>query len=323
MAVYTEVPDEALAAFLAGYDLGKLTSCKGIAEGVENSNFLVGTERGRFILTLYEKRVAKADLPFFLGLMEHLSANGLSCPLPVRDRRGRMLGDLCGRPAAIITFLDGVSVKRPSVVQCESVGGAMARMHLAGKGFRLKRKNALSVKGWRPLFKSFEADADAISTGLRDEIADELTYLEKSWPTGLPEGVIHADLFPDNVFFLDGRVSGLIDFYFACNDLLAYDLSIMLNAWCFEPGNSFNVTKARALLKGYARERPISVAEMDALPTLARGSALRFLLTRAYDWIHTPKDALVRPKDPLEYLLKLRFHRRISSAREYGLEAAG
>jgi homoserine kinase type II len=320
MAVYTEVPDDAMADFLAGYDLGRLMSCKGIAEGVENSNFLIGTERGNFILTLYEKRVAKADLPFFLGLMEHLSANGLNCPLPVRDRAGRMLGELCGRPAAIVTFLDGVAVKRPSVPHCESVGGAMARLHLAGRGFAMRRQNALSVKGWRPLFKSFEADADRISPGLGAEIAGELDFLEKSWPARLPAGVIHADLFPDNVFFLDGEVSGLIDFYFACNDLFAYDISIMLNAWCFE-GNSFNVTKARALLKGYGRERAITPAEMKALPTLARGSALRFLLTRAYDWIHTPKDALVRPKDPIEYLQKLRFHRRIASAREYGLEA--
>ena len=322
MAVYTEVSDEAMAAFLEGYDLGRLTSCKGIAEGVENSNFLIGTERGSFILTLYEKRVAKADLPFFLGLMEHLSANGLNCPLPVRNRAGKMLGELSGRPAAIVTFLEGVSVKRPTTQHCEGVGAAMARMHLAGRGFALRRENALSVKGWRPLFCSFEADADGISPGLKAEIASELDFLEASWPSRLPAGVIHADLFPDNVFFLDGGVSGLIDFYFACNDLFAYDISIMLNAWCFEPGNSFNVTKARALLKGYGRERAISKAEMKALPTLARGSALRFLLTRAYDWIHTPKDALVRPKDPIEYLAKLRFHRRIASAREYGLEAA-
>jgi homoserine kinase type II len=318
MAVYTEVSDEALARFIAGYDLGRLTSCKGIAEGVENTNYLVHTERGPFILTLYEKRVARGDLPFFLGLMEHLAARGLNCPLPVRDKQGRILRELAHRPAALITFLEGLAVKRPNARQCGALGEALAQLHLAGEGFAPRRANALSVAGWRPLFESFRVDADKVSEGLAKVIAEELDHLEACWPKELPQGVIHADLFPDNVFFLNSSVSGLIDFYFACNDALAYDIAICLNAWCFESGNAFNVTKGRALLKAYNKVRRIGADELAALPVLARGAALRFLLTRAFDWLNTPKEALVRPKDPHEYLRRLRFHQDVLGAGEYG-----
>ena len=299
-----------------------MTSFKGIAEGVENSNYAVHTDRGSYILTLYEKRVARGDLPFFLGLIEHLAAKGLNCPVPVHDRQGRVLRELAHRPAAMVTFLEGLSVHKPGVRQCGSLGEALARLHLAGEGFALKRPNALSVASWRPLFESFRDKADAIVPGLGAEIAGELQALESTWPKGLPQGVIHADLFPDNVFFLDQNVSGLIDFYFACNDALAYDVAICLNAWCFEPDNAFNITKGRALLRGYTRVRKLAPEEIAALPLLARGSALRFLLTRAFDWLNTPKEALVRPKDPLEYLRKLRFHRSAASADAYGFAAA-
>lgn len=320
MAVYTEVSDEELAAFIGSYDLGDLLSYKGIAEGVENTNYLVHTEAGPHILTLYEKRVSRPDLPFFLGLMEHLADAGLNCPLPVRDRQGEMLRELEGRPAAVITFLEGVWIRRPRPEHCNAVGGALARMHLAGEGFSRKRLNALSVGAWRPLYEACGDDADMISTGLAGEIEAELDTLERGWPTGIPEGIIHADLFPDNVLFLRDRISGFIDFYFACNDILAYDIAICLNAWCFEPDASFNVTKARALLNAYARVRPLSGEEIAALPILARGAALRFLLTRIYDWLNTSEDVFVKPKDPLEYVRRLRFHKAISSARDYGLE---
>jgi homoserine kinase type II len=319
MAVYTEVPDEELAAFIASYGLGSLISYKGIAEGVENSNYLVTTDSGRFILTLYEKRVHPEDLPFFLGLMEHLAAAGLTCPTPVRDLAGRNLRELSGRPAALVTFLEGVWLRRPRAEHCAAVGKAMAKLHLAGADFDLRRPNALGLAGWRPLFERFRCRADAISTGLEAAIAAELDVLEAAWPAALPVGVIHADLFPDNVFFLGDQLSGLIDFYFACTDAFAYDVAVALNAWCFEADYSFNITKGTALLKAYNAVRPMTAAECAALPILARGAALRFLLTRAYDWINTPATALVQRKDPGEYLRRLRFHQAVTSPRDYGL----
>jgi homoserine kinase type II len=321
MAVYTDVPTEALATFLAGYDLGELKSYKGIAEGVENSNFLVHAGADYYILTLYEKRVALHDVPFFLALMEHLHARGITCPQPVKTRKGETLGTLCGRPAAIVTFLDGMWMRRPDANHCAAVGEALAHMHLAGADFPSQRRNALSVDGWRPLFRQAEEHAESMHHGLRKAIADELAHLEKNWPHNLPAGVIHADLFPDNVFFLGDKLSGLIDFYFACTDTLAYDVAICLNAWCFEPDHSFNVTKGKSLLGGYIKHRPLSGAELDALPLLARGAALRFLLTRLVDWLNVPSGALVQPKNPLEYFRKLRFHQKAESVRDYGLVA--
>jgi len=319
MAVYTEVSDDALRAFLALYDIGEVVSFKGIAEGVENSNFLLRAARGQYILTLYEKRVKAEDLPFFIGLMEHLAARGVTCPQPVRNRGGAALGELAGRPAAIVTFLDGLWIRRPSVRHCGEVGEALARMHLAGADFPLKRTNALSLPGWRPLFETAEARADEIAPNLRQETAAELGFLKTRWPMGLPSGVIHADLFNDNVFFLGEKLSGLIDFYFACNDALAYDPAICLSAWCFEPDNAFNVSKGRAMISAYQRVRPLDEAEVEALPLLARGAALRFMLTRLVDWLNVPPGAKVAPKNPLEYRDKLRFHQRVRSAADYGL----
>jgi homoserine kinase type II len=321
MAVYTDVTAEDLARFLAGYAIGELLAYKGIAEGVENSNFLVHTSTGNFILTLYEKRVAEGDLPFFLGLMEHLAARGLNCPQPVKNKQGGMLGRVAGRPAAIVTFLDGMWIRRPNAGHCAAVGEALANLHLDGADFPMKRPNALSVENWRPLFEHAGARGDSVRPGLCDEIVRELDVLEKAWPRGLPEGVIHADLFPDNVFFLGDRLSGLIDFYFACTDTLAYDVAVCLNAWCFEPDHAYNVTKGRALLKGYGRVRALNEAERAALPMLARGAAMRFLLTRLVDWLAVPEGALVKPKDPLEYFRKLRFHQSVKSAADYGFDS--
>ena len=319
MAVYTDVAAEELAAFLAGYDIGELLAYKGIAEVVENSNFLVHTSRGYFILTLYERRVAAKDLPFFLGLMEHLHSRGITCPQPVKNKTGAVLGKVAGRPAAVITFLDGVWIRRPS--------GAIARRW--AKRWRScirrtrfqapSRTNALSVEGWRPLYENCRARANEVQRDLAELLAAELAQLERAWPRQLPQGVIHADLFPDNVFFLGNRLSGLIDFYFACTDALAYDVAVCLNAWCFETDQSYNVTKGRSLLQAYTAVRPLSEAERSALPLLARGAALRFLLTRLVDWFDVPPGALVRPKDPLEYYRKLRFHQAVASARDYGM----
>jgi homoserine kinase type II len=323
MAVYTDVAADELAEFLIAYDIGELLSYKGIAEGVENSNFLLHTTAGSFFLTLYEKRVALADLPFFLGLMGHLASRGIVCPQPVKTRSGETLGTLAGRPAAIIDFLEGVWPRKPNAAHCAAVGQALAKMHLAGCDFPMMRANALSVSGWRPLFDQAAPRADTLQHGLRRLMSDELDHLEKAWPKNLPEGVIHADAFPDNVLFLGERLSGLIDFYFACNDILVYDIAICLNAWCFEADHSFNVTKARAFLNAYGRERKLSDAEQDALPLLARGAALRILLTRLVDWFNVPPGALVRPKDPLEYFRKLRFQQSVASMRDYGVAASG
>ncbi|SFV36884.1 homoserine kinase [Hyphomicrobium facile] len=317
MAVYTEVSDDELARFIDGYALGRLLSFKGIAEGVENTNYLVHTTDGTFILTLYEKRVDPADLPFFLGLMEHLSAAGVTCPLPVRDKSGRVLNELAGRQAALITFLEGVWPKRPKVVHALELGKALARMHIAGEGFPLKRANALGLAGWRPLFDKFSSRTEEICDGLHDLIADELRYLERSWPKDLPQGVIHADLFPDNVFFVEDGLSGIIDFYFACNDAFAYDIAVCLNAWCFDAKSQYEPQKGAALLAGYNSVRPLTDAERAAMPVLARGAAMRFLLTRSYDWLNTPKDALVARKDPADYVRRLKFHQSVGSIADY------
>ena len=320
MAVYTEVSDDELACFIARYGVGPLLSAKGIAEGVENTNYLVRTASANFILTLYEKRVDPNDLPFFLGLMEHLSSKGVTCPLPVRDLEGRVLNDIAGRKAVLITFLEGMWPRRPKVEHCLQLGRALACMHEAGADFALSRANALGKAAWRPLAEKVIGKADAGFPGLSALIAEELDVLDRLWPSGLPQGVVHADLFPDNVFFINDELSGLIDFYFACNDALGLDLAICLNAWCFEPGFQFNATKGRALFKGYQSVRPLTEAECAAMPVLARGAAMRFLLTRTYDWLNTPSDALVARKDPNDYVRRIRFHQRAAAIGDYGYE---
>ncbi|SEF59001.1 homoserine kinase [Bosea lathyri] len=320
MAVYTEVPDDEMAAFVARYGIGELLAVKGIAEGVSNSNFLLHTTKAFYILTLYEERVDAVDLPFFIGLMEHLADRGLICPQPVRTLEGSAVGRLAGRPAAIVTFLDGLSVRRPNAMHCGEVGRGLALLHQAGADFTMQRVNSLSVPDWRPLAEQAGAAADTVSPGLAQRLLAEIAVHERSWPQDLPSGVIHADLFPNNVFFIKNRLSGLIDFYFACTDAFAYDLAICLNAWCFEADSSFNLTKGQALLAGYESVRPLTGAEVDALPQLCRGSALRFLLTRLVDWLNVPPGAFVKPLDPLEYDRKLAFHQRVTGASDYGLK---
>lgn len=319
MAVYTEVTDEALAAFLADYDIGSMVAFRGIAEGVENSNFSLRTTSGDYILTLYEKRVNPADLPWFLGLMEHLAKRGIVCPQPVRGRDGAALRHLCGKHAAITTFLPGVWPRRVRPEHCGPVGSALAGVHVAGLDYAPTRHNALGPDGWQPLLERSRGRADEVQAGLASELDQALAGILLAWPSALPVGHIHADLFPDNVFFLDGRLSGLIDFYFAATDVLAYDVAVCLNAWCFEPDFSFNVTKARAMLRAYSEVRPLSAAEQAALPVLCQGASIRFLLTRLYDWLNTPPGALVTRKDPLEYLRRLRFHLAARDEHAYGI----
>ena len=318
MAVYTEVTDEALAAFLMEYDLGTAVAFRGIAEGVENSNYQLRTTGGDYILTLYEKRVVAAELPWFLGLMEHLATQGITCPQPVRGRDGASLRQLAGRPACVTSFLPGVWPRRVRVEQCGPLGTALAALHGAGRGYAATRANALGPASWG-LLLARSPDADTVQPGLRAELEQALARILAAWPAGLPVGHIHGDLFPDNVFFLDGRLSGLIDFYFAATDVLAYDLAVCINAWCFESDFSFNVTKSRALLRAYTAARPLTDAEHEALPVLCQGAALRFLLTRLYDWLHTPPGALVVRKDPVDYLRRLRFHLSAPDAHAYGL----
>ncbi len=319
MAVYTEVSDEALAAFLNEYDLGSAVAFRGIAEGVENSNYQLRTTAGDFILTLYERRVDPAELPWFLGLMQHLAGAGILCPLPVRGRDGESLRMIAGRPACITTFLTGVWPRRVRPEHCAPLGAALAGLHLVGAGYRPTRPNALGPAGWQPLLQRCLPRADQVQPGLGRELEAALASILARWPDSLPTGHIHADLFPDNVFFLDGRISGLIDFYFAATDVLAYDVAVCLNAWCFEPDFQFNVTKARALLRAYSAGRDLSREEREALPVLCQGAAIRFLLTRLFDWVNTPDGALVTRKDPMEYLRRLRLHLAARDEHAYGL----
>tara|TARA_R110002167_G_scaffold39648_1_gene122269 strand:+ start:2143 stop:3105 length:963 start_codon:yes stop_codon:yes gene_type:complete len=320
VAVYTEIGDDELQDFVAQYDIGSVLALKGIAEGVENSNFMLQTDLGTYFLTIYEKRVNPDDLPFFLGLLDHLAAKGIPCPLPVHGRDGKVLRRVEDKPAAVVTFLSGVSPRRPLPQHCAEVGGALARMHLAGRDFAIARPNDLSLTGWATLIEATAGRADEVQAGLAEAIAEEFAYLRSHWPVDLPTGVIHADLFPDNVLFLASKLSGVIDFYFACTDQLVYDLAICLNAWCFEREAEFNITKARRLLSAYGAVRPLDQREVAALPLLARGASLRFLLTRLYDWLNQVEGAMVRPKDPLEYLHKLRFHQRVVGVGAYGLD---
>ncbi len=309
MAVYTAVSDAELAAFLAGYGLGRPRALKGIAEGIENSNFLLETDRGRFILTLYERRVDEGDLPFFLELMRWVADRGFPCPLPQADREGAMLGRLNGRPAAVVSWLPGLAAAAPTLAQCRAAGEGCARLHLATAGFPGERPNALGLAAWRPLWTPHRAVAERLRPGLAALIDADLEALDRDWPRELPTGVIHADLFPDNVFFDGEAFAGAIDFYFACTDVLAYDLTVMLGAWAARPDGAPDPERARALVDGYVAARPLSPAERAALPVLARGAAMRFFLTRLADWEAERPGALVVRKDPLEYADKLAFHR--------------
>lgn len=313
MAVYTQVSPADLAALLARYDAGAPRACKGIAEGVENSNFLVETSESRFILTLYENRVDAGDLPFFIDLVGHLATAGLPVPAFIVDREGRTVQEVAGRPACLITFLKGISPDRPDAKQAAAVGKALADMHAALSDFGGSRPNSLDRHGWRGLAESCgRAGLEEIRPGLARCIDAELALADAEWPETLPHAPIHADLFPDNVLMLDGKVTGIIDFYFACRDIRAYDLAVTHTAWCFAPdGSGFDPAVSDALVTAYRGGFGLSAEEEEALPMLARGACLRFLLTRAHDWIATPVDALVTRKDPLAFLRRLDFYRAI------------
>lgn len=303
MAVYTRVPPEEISALLARYDAGSLVSADGIAEGIENTNYRIETSGGRFILTLYERRVDEADLPFFIALLDHLSTHDCPVPRVIADRAGTCIQRVAGRPACLIEFLPGTALGRPTPTQAQAAGRALGRMHRALSDFTLTRPNPLGPAGWAALAGRCGAQLDEIATGLRDRVARELELLRTTWPRHLPHAVIHADLFPDNVLMEEDRVTGLIDFYFACTDIRAWDLAVMHAAWSFTPGYEAEI--GAALFAGYEAEHPLTPDERAAFPVLARGACLRFLLTRAWDWLNTPADALVTRKDPLAFLTRL------------------
>ncbi|MCJ2182337.1 homoserine kinase [Novosphingobium sp. 1949] len=315
MAVYTRIGAEDMAAIVAAFDVGTLLSAKGIAEGVSNSNWLLeaqreGEEPRRFILTMYEERTEVEDLPFFLDLLDYLSARKCPVPRTIHDREGASYRLHEGKALALIEFLPGVSVSEPTPGQAHSVGAALAKVHLATADFPQRRTNTMGLATWQRLLDACGTDGlTAIHPGLAATVARELDHITRHWPQGLPEGVVHADLFPDNVLMLGEEVTGLIDFYFAATDLLAYDIAVTHAAWCFsDDGTRFDARISRALLEGYESVRPLQAEERAALPLLARAAAVRFLSTRAYDWMNTPEDALVTPKDPLAFARRLEFY---------------
>ncbi|MBB5518662.1 homoserine kinase [Amphiplicatus metriothermophilus] len=318
MAVYTHVDEAEAKALLGRYDLGGLLALRGVAEGVENTNYVLDTERGRFVLTLFERRVRKADLPYFLALMSHLARKGVPAPNPIPDREGTALQNVCGRPAVIISFLEGRANMRPGPAQCRQAGALLARLHTAGADFPLHRANDLGPNGWRALAERCAGQSGRCAPGLDALIAEELSALARAWPQSLPAGAAHADLFPDNVFFRDGAVSGVIDFYFACTEFYAYDLAVCLNSWCFLD-RRWSADNAAAMIAGYREIRALSSAERAALPILLRGAALRFLLTRLYDWLNQVEGAIVKVKDPLEYRDLLILHRAAAPKGPEGL----
>jgi homoserine kinase type II len=318
MAVYTPLTSDDVAALLAQYDIGAATSCEGIAEGVENTNYKLTTASGRYILTIFEKRVAETDLPFFMAVMERLAARGFPAPKPIATRDGALLSRIKGKPAAIISFLDGIWPRQVELHHCAPVGEALARMHVALSDFAGLRPNALSLGGWETLLAPRMDEVEKLRPGLAELVRKDMMAVRTAWRNDLPRGVIHADLFPDNALFTDGALTGVIDFYFACMDALAYDLAVCLNAWCFD-GPRYNLERGRTMIAAYESVRALSALEREMLPTLVRGAALRFFATRLTDWAATPAGATVTPKDPLEYADKLAFHRSVRGAADYGV----
>ena len=320
MAVYTDIDKEELDNLLSNYDLGELIDYKGIVEGVENSNFKIITTSNTFILTIFEKRVSKEDLPFFIKLMEHLNNKNLKCPKPIKDKQNNYIRSIKGKSCVIVSFIPGNWVKKITNLHCEQLGLQLAHLHIATKDFDLTRPNTVGINNWKNIFEAFKNEKKDEYASIYKVIEEELEFLNKEWPKNLSSGVIHADLFQDNVFFKNDVFSGFIDFYFSCVDFYAYELAVCLNAWCFENDSSFNTTKARMILNTYEKKNPLTANEKKFFPILSRGAALRFLLTRLNDIIFTPENAMVSPKDPNEYLKILNFHRGIKSINEYGLK---
>lgn len=319
MAVYTNITEEQLEELLNQYSIGCPKALHKITKGIENSNFILETTLGKYILTIYEKRIDTSDLPFFLQLKQYLAQQQFPCPEPIKTTDDQLIVTVASKPAAIISFLTGKEIFQVRTIHCYEVGKALALLHQQSQGFSMQRANDFGLNRWQIMTESLACNADRLHPGLKDFLLQEMDYLQTNWPTELPTGIIHADLFPDNVFFTNNQFSGMIDFYFACNDLLAFDIAICLNAWCYEPNGEFNITKSQQLIAGYQQHRPLSSEELAALPILASGAAMRFLLTRLNDWIYPSENALVVPKDPMEYYHKLLFHKGLTKASAYGV----
>ena len=320
MAVYTKLSESELKHFFSKYNLGKLLNYKEIKEGIENTNYFVQMEKGKFILTLYEKRVEEQDLPFFIGLMRNLFDKNFPCPEPIINKNGNYISEVLNKKAAVVSFLEGNAKKILNPNDCYEVGINTAKLHLITKNLNSKRLNKLSVNSWKKIYNKVKKDCSKIHSDLPSVIEKNLDEIEKNWPKNIPEGIIHADLFPDNIFFQDNKLSGIIDYYFSCNDYYAFEIAICLNALCFEGKKenlSFNVTKAKKFIDGYSSIRKITEDEKRALKVLCQGAAIRFLLTRVFDYLNLIDGAIVKIKDPIEYLKRLEFHDSVKNYQDY------
>ena len=320
MAVYTKLSKNDLENFFSKYNLGKLINYKEIEEGIENTNYFIKTEKGQFILTLYEKRVEEKDLPFFIGLMKNLFDKKFPAPEPVINKNGNYISEIKGKKAAVISFLKGRAKNILNPNHCYEVGLYTGKLHLITKDLPGKRNNELSVVSWRKIYNKVKNNCEKIHPNLTKIIEKNLKIIENKWPKKLPSGIIHADLFPDNIFFDNEKLTGIIDYYFSCKDFYAFEIAICLNALCFEGKNenlSFNVTKAKKFIDGYSSIRKLSNEEKDSLKILCQGAAMRFLLTRVFDYLNLTEGAIVKIKDPLEYLKRLEFHESVKDYKDY------
>ena len=320
MAVYTKLSENNLKDFFSKYNLGKLLKFQGIQEGIENSNYFVKTDSGKFILTVYEKRVEEKDLPFFMGLMKNIFNENFPSPEPIINKNGNYITEIFGKKAAVVSFLEGTSKKNLTPGNCHEVGIYTAKLHMITKNLNIKRTNRLSVNSWRLIYRKIQRDCSKIYPDLTKIIERNLEVIEDKWPKNIPRGIIHADLFPDNIFFKGNKLTGIIDFYFSCYDFYALEIAICLNALCFEGKNenlSFNVTKAKKFIDGYSSIRKLTEEEKESLKILCHGAAMRFLLTRVFDYLNLTEDALVKIKDPVEYLKRLEFHNSVKNYQDY------
>ena len=320
MAVYTKLSETELKDFFSKYNLGKLLNHEGIKEGIENTNYLTETEKGKFILTVYEKRVEEKDLPFFISLMRNLYDKNFPSPEPIINRNGNYISEILKKKASVVSFIEGNTKKNLSPNECYQVGNYAAKLHKITKNLNSKRENKLSVNSWREIYNKVKKDCSKIHPNLSNIIEKNLNEIETDWPKNIPSGIIHADLFPDNIFFNKNKLSGIIDFYFSCNDYYAFEIAICLNALCFEGKNenlSFNVTKAKKFIDGYSSVRVLTDDEKKSLKVLCKGAAIRFLLTRVFDYLNLIEGAIVKIKDPLEYLKRLEFHESVKNYNDY------
>ena len=322
MAIYTKLSENNLKEFFLKYNLGKLLNYKGIQEGIENTNYFIQTDKGKFILTVYEKRTEEKDLPFFMGLMRNLFDANFPSPEPIINKNGNYITEISGKKAAVVSFLEGSAKKNLSPDNCHEVGIQAAKLHVITKNLTGKRENSLSVNSWKKIYKNVQKDCSRIHSNLARIIERNLDEIESNWPKNIPSGIIHADLFPDNIFFKGNNLTGIIDFYFSCYDFYAFEITICLNALCFEGQKenlSFNVTKAKKFIDGYSTIRKLSEEEKKSLKILCQGAAIRFLLTRVFDYLNLKEGALVKIKDPIEYLKRLEFHNSVTNYHDYFL----